>query len=76
MTNIDLIDIINNTKVIWWKKFLPFINWDSNLRLLEFIFTTKSYYVKPITKKHFFDVLILNNKKWWQIPICGFYFWL
>lgn len=69
------IEEILNTKIKWWRRYLPAIMNNKSLRLFTFTLWDCSYTTRSVGKPHFFDLLVVNHKKWWQLPICGFQVW-
>ena len=48
---------------------------DKHLRLFTFQLWDCSTTEWSLTKKHFLSLLLVNHRKWWQLPVCGFQIW-
>lgn len=70
----------NNYKLPWYRKLFPFFPiamYNNNLRLLTVTFGDHSTTTKSLTKKHLFDVLLMNHRtKWYHPKYVGFQIWV
>lgn len=59
----------------WWRRLLPYVIHVRELRYVSISIGTGTTCSKPITKRHMFDLLMTNQRRWWQFPVRGFAIW-
>ena len=63
----------------WWRRwfpFLPIIYRNKAMGLTVVKLWDCSYTAVSIGKPHCFDLLLVNHRRWWQPPWCGFQVWI
>lgn len=67
-------ELLNGAKPPWYYPLLKPYRVKA-LGLFTWAFWDCSYFVVPLTRRHRFDLLCPNHRKWWWPPICGFQIW-